>query len=155
MISTILTCVIAALFLVGMADKVFLGGRLGLVAGFDLVFMLRSLSVAFVIVALLVVGILRFRDAVTRGKLVVVAFSTPVCYALGSHLAFAQTMMPQYTVPMVVGKLVCGVLASALGLALFGRALGEPSGEGSDAADARLDEPVTEAPRAVRPARTV
>lgn len=59
------------------------------------------------------------KDMDARGKLTVIAFSTPACYALGSHLAFAQTMMAEYAIPMVAGKILGGVMAVAIAYAFF------------------------------------
>lgn len=50
----------------------------------------------------------------TRGKLYVAAFTSCVWCALGSHLAFTSTVMPQYLVPMIIGKLAGGIAAILL-----------------------------------------
>ena len=61
------------------------------------------------------------KDMDERGKLYAVAFSVPACYALGSHLAYTATMMPEYILPEVVGKLICGVLAVVIAWVIFVR----------------------------------
>ncbi len=59
------------------------------------------------------------KDMDERGKLLAISFSVPACYALGSHLAYTATMMPEYIVPEVAGKIICGILAMIIAWAVF------------------------------------
>ena len=61
------------------------------------------------------------KDMDKRGKILSIAFSVPACYALGSHLAFAATMLPEYIFPEVIGKIICGMLAMLVAYILFCR----------------------------------
>lgn len=61
------------------------------------------------------------KDMDERGKVLAIAFSVPACYALGSHLAYTATMMPEFLMPEVVGKILCGVLAMIIAYVLFCR----------------------------------
>lgn len=61
------------------------------------------------------------KDMNNKGKIMCIAFSVPACYALGSHLAYTSTMMPQYIAAEVVTKLAGGVVAMLIAWILFCR----------------------------------
>ena len=67
-----------------------------------------------------------FKDMDKRGKLLCAAFTAPAWCALGSHLAFTSTVMPQYLVPMIIGKLAGGVIAMLLANLFFGKQVTVP-----------------------------
>lgn len=60
-------------------------------------------------------------DMSDRGVIVNIAFLIPASYALGDHLAFQAAVDTATVVPMIVGKLLGGVLAVALALFLTGQ----------------------------------
>lgn len=59
------------------------------------------------------------KDMDKRGKILTIAFSVPACYALGSHLAYSATVMPEYMAAVVAGKIICGVLAMIIAYVMF------------------------------------
>ncbi|MDO4648064.1 MAG: ethanolamine utilization protein EutH [Eubacteriales bacterium] len=61
------------------------------------------------------------KDMDQRGKLFAVAFSVPACYSLGAHLAYTATVMPEYILPEVLGKIICGILAIIIAQCVFVR----------------------------------
>lgn len=63
------------------------------------------------------------KDMDERGKLYAIAFSVPACYALGAHLAFTATVMPEAIFPQLMCKLGGGVVAIILARVFFGRHL--------------------------------
>lgn len=65
-----------------------------------------------------------YKDMDRRGKLIVAAFTAPAWCAFGSHLAFTSTVMPQYLLPMIVGKLAGGIIAIVLAMLFFGKQVG-------------------------------
>lgn len=61
------------------------------------------------------------KDMDPRGKLLCIAFAGPAWCALGSHLAYTSTVMPEALLPQVIGKLAAGVLAMGIALLFFGK----------------------------------
>ena len=57
------------------------------------------------------------KDMNPRGKIVNIAWLVPATAALGDHLGFTAGVSPEMITPVVVSKLVAGVVA--VGLALF------------------------------------
>lgn len=51
-----------------------------------------------------------------RGKTVNMAFAVSAAFVLGDHLAYTAAQYPTLTLPMIVGKLVSGILALLLAL---------------------------------------
>lgn len=51
-----------------------------------------------------------------RGKVISIAFMVPAAFVFGDHLAYASVNMPEYIMPLVVTKLMGGVLAVLLAL---------------------------------------
>ena len=49
------------------------------------------------------------------------AFAVSASFALGGHLAYTMAYDADYALPMIVAKLVSGIAALALALALYGR----------------------------------
>ncbi len=61
------------------------------------------------------------KDMDKRGKIVAVSFSICAGFCLGDFLAFTSAKMPEFIFPMIVGKLVAGVIAAAIGMFVAGR----------------------------------
>lgn len=61
------------------------------------------------------------KDMDKKGKVLAIAFSVPSCYALGSHLAYTATVLPQYIFPEVMCKILGGVVAMVIAYLLFCR----------------------------------
>lgn len=58
------------------------------------------------------------KDMDDKGVVLNSAFATTASFAFGSHLAFNTAMAPDYILPAIVSKLVAGVAAFALALAV-------------------------------------
>jgi len=46
-----------------------------------------------------------------RGKTIAIAFMVPAAFAFGDHLAYASANMPDYIVPLILTKVIGGMLA--------------------------------------------
>ena len=56
-----------------------------------------------------------------KGIMLNSAFSVSAAFTFAGHLAFTMAFDSNYIAPMIVGKLVAGVLALALAILLYGR----------------------------------
>jgi ethanolamine transporter len=55
-----------------------------------------------------------FKDMDRKGKVIAMAFSIGAGFALGDILGYTSVVAPDYIFPMIIGKLVAGVLAAAI-----------------------------------------
>ena len=76
-------------------------------------------SVANVLATFRLVGDMRPRD-----KVVNIAFAVCAAFLLGDHLAFTSNFQPALVAPVLVGKLIGGVVAVALAHVLAARRFG-------------------------------
>lgn len=51
------------------------------------------------------------KDMDNKGKVISVAFAVPAVAALGDHLGYVSANAPQYLLPVVVGKIIAGIIA--------------------------------------------
>lgn len=58
------------------------------------------------------------KDMTPRGKIVNTAWLVPATAALGDHLGFTAGVLPEAITPVVISKIIAGVLAIALALAM-------------------------------------
>ncbi len=56
-----------------------------------------------------------------RGKVIAVSFSICAGFCLGDFLAFTSANRPEYIFPMIVGKLVGGIIAACVGALIAGK----------------------------------
>lgn len=57
-------------------------------------------------------------DMDERGQILVVAFSVCASFAIGDHMGYAMSQCPQFTIPMMLGKITGGIVAIILSLFL-------------------------------------
>jgi ethanolamine transporter len=62
-----------------------------------------------------------FKDMNPKGKMLNTAFAVSAAFVLGDHLGFTAGVQRDMIFPVIVGKLVGGVTAVLLGLALSNR----------------------------------
>lgn len=54
-----------------------------------------------------------------RGKVLAIAFMVPAAFAFGDHLAYASVNIPNYLMPMIITKLLGGILAVLIAMLLI------------------------------------
>lgn len=69
------------------------------------------------------------KDMDKRGKVIAVAFAVPAVAALGDHLGYVSANASEYLMPVVVGKLVAGVIAVAVAMVFLRNEESEPAKE--------------------------
>jgi len=68
------------------------------------------------------------KDMDKKGVLMNSAFAVSAAFTFAGHLAFTMAFDANYIFPVIIGKLVAGVLALAVAMLLFGRKTEEPQG---------------------------
>lgn len=51
------------------------------------------------------------KDMNPKGKIMAIAFSVPAATVFGDHMAYTSANKPELVIPLIVGKLVAGILA--------------------------------------------
>lgn len=68
------------------------------------------------------------KDMDKKGVLMNSAFAVSAAFTFAGHLAFTMAFDANYIFPVIIGKLVAGVLALVVAMLLFGRKTEEPQG---------------------------
>jgi ethanolamine transporter len=53
----------------------------------------------------------KVKDMDEKGKVLAIAFMVPAAFAFGDHLAYASVNIPNYLMPMIIAKLIGGILS--------------------------------------------
>jgi len=61
----------------------------------------------------------RVKDMDERGKVLAIAFMVPAAFAFGDHLAYVSVNIPNYLMPMIIAKLIGGVLSVLIAMILI------------------------------------